>query len=791
MYKSEAAGEEDLKVEEEEDRDEEVVAEESKPPKNLSDSPKQSYALAPAEKASPRLPLPPPPASDSPPPTLPVPPSLAAPILPIPPAIWTFEETGALLSTISTLTINRNWEDIHKRASKIYTTVEGKPWTKTAEDVRLKWVFCGSFLGHSFAAYPALHTILAHETQRLDKAIADFEAFSASPPAHMSSPHPFAGAAPSQVPPTSAGLLQAHASHSLPMQQQQSFPSQPLHFSMPSQPPLPRPPSNLVASSSFSTFPSKPLHSSPPQQAAPLPYSTSLSASRSYQADPSSSFSSSSFGRRPSTVESIFSSPLKQVSTIPYLSPSLEAPSAAQPFSQPTRPPTAFLPSSQQPFQTEYRPLPHAPLSGVHEARYPQHEADYGRVEGLTSRPGDKKDDPSSAVKSLDFAHLEAFPSGTSTSAFLPQPSQEPLLSRTSALPTLDIPVKPLPPSSSTSKKLPASPKSATSATSSSSSRRPAAPKRGRKPSFTLEIDQPAAAKKPSSSSSAPDSRSLRKRSKSVSYVEPTVSSESTDEEDEVEPERAGGGKEGRKGRKAPGKGKKEESEDEWEGDEEEEDDASSFVPLVTLTFAAICAGFYQLYFRPAKWLMFFGLLVRLFGISLMIKSRGARGSTGFLILTQVLQSLGEGVASASSQLLAQASVPHQDVATVTAFVLLFADIGTAVGSTIACTIWRDHMPSQLAEHFVGILNDTEISTMYGSVYLAAGYRGVNDAAYDGIIASYSYVTKILLIASTTIAVIPPLLVLGIKNIKLTEAHNAVENEGLDGRPLDEKRVDV
>ncbi|GAA5870897.1 hypothetical protein JCM8547_000026, partial [Rhodosporidiobolus lusitaniae] len=361
MYKSEAAGEEDLKVEEEEDRDEEVVAEET------------------------------------------VPPSLAAPALPVRPPIWTSEETGVLLSTISTLTINRNWADINKRASKIYTSVEGKPWTKTAEDVKLKWVFCGSLLAHSFAAYPALHTIFAHETQRLDKAIADFEAFSASPPAHMSSPHPFAGAAPSQVPPTSAGLLQAHACHSHPVQQQQTLPSQPFSFSEPFHPSLPRPPSNLVASSSFSTFPSKPLYSSPLHQTAPLPYSTSLSASRSFQADPSSSFSSSSFGRRPSTVESTFSSPLKQVTTIPYSSPSLGGPSDGQPFSQSARPPAIFLPPSQQPFQTEYRPLPQAPSSGAHEARYTELEADYIRVEGLTSRLN-----PSSDIKSLDFAHLEA-----------------------------------------------------------------------------------------------------------------------------------------------------------------------------------------------------------------------------------------------------------------------------------------------------------------------------------------------------------------------------------------------
>jgi hypothetical protein len=49
---------------------------------------------------------------------------------------------------------------------------------------------------------------------------------------------------------------------------------------------------------------------------------------------------------------------------------------------------------------------------------------------------------------------------------------------------------------------------------------------------------------------------------------------------------------------------------------------------------------------------------------------------------------------------------------------------------------------------------------------------------------------KILLIVGTAVAVIPPFISLGVKNIILTDAHNAVENEGLDGRPLDARPLD-
>jgi hypothetical protein len=78
-----------------------------------------------------------------------------------------------------------------------------------------------------------------------------------------------------------------------------------------------------------------------------------------------------------------------------------------------------------------------------------------------------------------------------------------------------------------------------------------------------------------------------------------------------------------------------------------------------------------------------------------------------------------------------------QDVATVTALVLLFAEIGNAVGTAIASAIWRQHMPGQLEQHLAGILNSTEITGVYGSIYTAAAYKVSNPAAYEGIIEAY------------------------------------------------------
>ena len=66
-----------------------------------------------------------------------------------------------------------------------------------------------------------------------------------------------------------------------------------------------------------------------------------------------------------------------------------------------------------------------------------------------------------------------------------------------------------------------------------------------------------------------------------------------------------------------------------------------------------------------------------------MIHSRGGSGSTVELVFTQIIQGLGGGIAAVTSQVGAQASVTHSDVAVVTAIVLLFTEIGGAVGSAV------------------------------------------------------------------------------------------------------------
>lgn len=78
-------------------------------------------------------------------------------------------------------------------------------------------------------------------------------------------------------------------------------------------------------------------------------------------------------------------------------------------------------------------------------------------------------------------------------------------------------------------------------------------------------------------------------------------------------------------------------------------------------------------------------------GVGLMIHSRGANGSDAELVWTQLLQGIGGGFAVVASTVGAQASVPHVDVAMVTAVVLLITEIGGAIGSAIGGSPTRNY----------------------------------------------------------------------------------------------------
>lgn len=66
-----------------------------------------------------------------------------------------------------------------------------------------------------------------------------------------------------------------------------------------------------------------------------------------------------------------------------------------------------------------------------------------------------------------------------------------------------------------------------------------------------------------------------------------------------------------------------------------------------------------------------------------MIHSRGANASDVEVVWAQLLQGWGGGFAVVATHVSSQASVPHADLALVSAIIVLWAEIGGAIGNAI------------------------------------------------------------------------------------------------------------
>ncbi|KAL5504446.1 hypothetical protein ACEPAH_8522 [Sanghuangporus vaninii] len=206
-------------------------------------------------------------------------------------------------------------------------------------------------------------------------------------------------------------------------------------------------------------------------------------------------------------------------------------------------------------------------------------------------------------------------------------------------------------------------------------------------------------------------------------------------------------------------------------------------VQTIALTICGFCAGVIMFRVRRCKLILISGLCIRLLGCGLMIHSRGAKGSTVEIVMTQVLQGLGGGFAAVANQVAGQASVPHVDLAIVTAVLLLMTEIGGGIGNAMAGAMWRSTMPRNL-EKELPQLSEAERKALFGSITDVLRYpRG--DPIREGVIAAYDETMKGMVIIATILSVVPIILSLGMPNWYLGETQNAVDDSAFDDELYD------
>ncbi|KAH9831158.1 drug:h+ antiporter [Rhodofomes roseus] len=178
------------------------------------------------------------------------------------------------------------------------------------------------------------------------------------------------------------------------------------------------------------------------------------------------------------------------------------------------------------------------------------------------------------------------------------------------------------------------------------------------------------------------------------------------------------------------------------------------------------------------KWSFVAGLALRIIGVGLMFYAR-SHFSTAALVMTQVIQGAGGGIAAVASQVGAQGAVPHQDVAVATAAVLLFAEVGGVVGQAAAGSMWNNVLPKKLEQQG---LNSTVIADVLGSYTYARTYP---TDVRSKIITAYSQAMHDMLIPAIVLACVAFLVSFACKNFNLTGAQNAVEVKDIRGHTIE------
>ncbi|KAF7562603.1 hypothetical protein G7046_g1519 [Stylonectria norvegica] len=184
------------------------------------------------------------------------------------------------------------------------------------------------------------------------------------------------------------------------------------------------------------------------------------------------------------------------------------------------------------------------------------------------------------------------------------------------------------------------------------------------------------------------------------------------------------------------------------------------------------------------KTMMVFGAVARILGYGLLVQPSGRMvQGTARLVVAQLIFCLGS-FNVVGARVGSQASVPHEDMASIISLLSLWSTLGSSVGSAVASAIWTNEMLNRMRQEMPGVNNKT-ILKLYGNIKKLRTAYEFDDPARQGAIRAYAYVNGHISIVALCLAVVPLLATFFMPNFYLGKQQNAVTNTGLDGEMVD------
>ena len=207
-------------------------------------------------------------------------------------------------------------------------------------------------------------------------------------------------------------------------------------------------------------------------------------------------------------------------------------------------------------------------------------------------------------------------------------------------------------------------------------------------------------------------------------------------------------------------------------------------ITTIGLSLLSPIVGLIQRSTHRYKSMMVFGAAAKILGYGLLVQTDGRMiQDTARLVAAQLIFCLGAfnvvGVRVGS-----QASVPHEDMASIISLLTLWSTLGSSIGSAISSVIWTDEMLDRMRLEMPGT-DEATIKKIYGNIKkLRTGYK-FDDPVRQGAIRAYAYVNGHIALTAVMLAVVPLFAAFFMPDFYLGKQQNAVTNTGLDGERVD------
>ena len=147
-----------------------------------------------------------------------------------------------------------------------------------------------------------------------------------------------------------------------------------------------------------------------------------------------------------------------------------------------------------------------------------------------------------------------------------------------------------------------------------------------------------------------------------------------------------------------------------------------------------------------------FGVPLTILGVGLMIKFRQPDGNIGYIVMCQIFVAFGGGTLVICEQMTVTAVSAQRNIPAVLAIEGVVANIGSALGGTVAVAMWTGIFPVKL-NAYLPASAQADFASIYGNLEVQQSYPN-GSATRDAIDHAYGGTQRLMLISATCLYLI-------------------------------------